>query len=89
MIITAAVHNEPNLWRHLFVSLADCPTHLRKIRPDKPTWIEATDASLEGMGGVCHSPTREWHFFRLLVDSANKRCLLTDTNSSGELTIKT
>ena len=58
--ITAAVTDELNIWRHPVASLSERLTHLRDIRPNKPAWIGATDRSLEGMGGVCRSPAREW-----------------------------
>ena len=85
--ITSAFHDELNLWRHLIVSLAENPTHLWEIRPDKPEWIGATDKSLEAMGGVCFIPTREWNFWRLAMDSYTKHHLLTDDNPGRYLTI--
>ena len=39
------------------------------------------------MGVVCRSPTEEWNVWRLAVDSATKRRLLTDANPGRELTI--
>ena len=59
--LTPPVKEELTVWRHLVASLATRPTHLREIRPHPPTWIGATDASLTGMGGVCHSPNGDWH----------------------------
>ena len=69
MCIITAIHDKLNLWRHLIALIADPPTHLQEIRPDKQMWIGATDASLEGVGGICLSPTGEWNFWRLAVDS--------------------
>ena len=67
--------------------LAERPTHLREILTYNPTWIGPTDASLEGMGGVCRIPTGECHIWILAVNSATKRRLLTDANPSGEIAI--
>ena len=39
------------------------------------------------MGVLCRSPTEEWNVWRLAVDSATKRRLLTDANPGRELTI--
>ena len=69
-------------------SLANLLTHLREIRPDKPTWIAATDAPLEIMIGVCRSPTWEWNVSILAVDSVTKLHLLMDVNPGRDLTIK-
>ena len=85
--LTTRVHKELTVWRHLVVSLATRPTHLREIRPHPPTWIGATDASLTGMGGVCYSPSGEWHVWRLTFSTAIRANILTDENPNGFLTI--
>ena len=85
--LTTPVQEELKVWRHLVASLATRPTHLREIRPHPPTWIIATDASLTGMGGVCHSPNGDWHVWRLTFSTAIRANILTDKNPTGFLTI--
>ena len=46
------IHKEIEAWRKLVCSLANSPTHLRDIESFAPTWIETTNASGSGMGGV-------------------------------------
>ena len=81
------VHSELNLWRHLVASLATRPTHLREIRPHPPTWIGATDAYFTGMGGVCYSPSREWHVWWIAFSTTIRSHILTNKNPKGTLTI--
>jgi hypothetical protein len=54
--LTPAIHDELDNWRMLLDSLAACPTHIREILPDFPTWTGAHDASGRGMGGVLRVP---------------------------------
>ena len=75
------------VWRHLVASLATRPTHLREIQPHPPTSIGTTDASLTGMGGVCHSPNGDWHVWRLTFSTAIRANILTDKNPTGFLAI--
>ena len=85
--ITVAIHKELNLWWYIIESLVYHPTHLREIHPNEPTWIREMYASLEGIGSVCLSPTREWHVWIFSVDTSSKRRLLTDGNPGVYLTI--
>ena len=85
--LTTPVHEELTVWRHLVASLATRPTHLQEIRPHPPTWIGATDASLTGMGGVCYSPSGNWHVWRLTFSTSIRVHILTDENPNGFLTI--
>ena len=39
------------------------------------------------MGGVCHSPTGDWHVWRLPFSTAIRANILTDKNPAGFLTI--
>ena len=39
------------------------------------------------MGGVCHSPSGEWHVWRLTFSTAIQAHILTDENPQGFLTI--
>ena len=39
------------------------------------------------MGGVCYSPSREWHVWRLTFSTAIRAHILTDKNPKGTLTI--
>ena len=39
------------------------------------------------MGGVCHSPTGDWHVWRLTFITAIRANILTDKNPAGFLTI--
>ena len=87
MNLSTPVHVELTLWRHMVASLAAIPTHLREIRLPTPTWIGATDASLTGMCGVCYSPSREWHIWRLTFSTAIQANILTDENPQGFFTI--
>ena len=88
MRITAAVHDDINLWQQLILLLAERPTHIQEIYSNKPTWIGATDVSLKVMGSICRRPTGEWHLLILAVDISSKRRLLMDDNPGGDLTIK-
>ena len=85
--LTTPVHEELKVWRHLVASLATRPMHLREIRQHPPTWNEATDASLTGMGGVCYSPSGDSHIWRLTFSTAIRAHILTDENPNGFLTI--
>ena len=88
--LSVPVHTELTLLRNMVTSLAARPTHLGEIRPPSsppPTWIGATDASLTGMGGVCYSPSREWHIFRLTFNTAIRAKIIPDDNPQGFLTI--
>ena len=85
--LTTPVHEELTVWRHLVASLATRPTHLCEIQPHPPTWIGATDASLTGMGGVCHSLNGDWHVWRLTFSTAIRANILTDKNPTRFLTI--
>ena len=71
----------------MVASLAARPTYLREIRPHPPTWIGATDVSFTGTVGVCHSPSGEWHIWRLTFGTAIQAHILTDENPQGFLTI--
>ena len=51
--ITADVNDDLEAWCELVHILANRPTHLRKLQPFPSTWIETTDESGSGMGGVC------------------------------------
>ena len=85
--LTTPVQEELSVWHHLVASLATRPTHLCEIWPHPPTWIGATDASLTGIGGVCHSLNRDWHVCRLTFSTAIRANILTDKNPTGFLTI--
>ena len=85
--LSMSVHEELTVWRHLVASLAARPMHLREIRPHPPTWIGATDASLTGMGRVCHSPSGEWHVWWEKFSTAIQANILTNENPQGFLTI--
>ena len=85
--LTHPVKEELTVWRHLVTSLATRPTHLWEIRPHPPTWISATDASLTGMGGVCHSPNGDWHVWRLTFSTDIRANILIDKKPAGLLTI--
>ena len=85
--LTTPVHEELTVWRHLVASLATRPTHLREIRAHPPTWIGATDASLTFMGGVCYSPSGDWHVWRLTFSTAMRDHIIIDENPNGFLTI--
>ena len=85
--LTTPVHKELSVWCHLVASLATRPTHLREIRPHLPTWIRATYDSLTSMGGICYSPSRDWHVWRLTFRTAIRANILTDENPKGFLTI--
>ena len=85
--LSAPVHAELTIWRNLVAPLATIPAQLRDIRPHPPTWIGATDASLTGMGGVCYSPSREWHVWRLTFSTDIGAHILTVKNPKGTLTI--
>ena len=85
--LTTPVHKELTVWCHLVTSLATRPTHLQEIRPHPPTWIGATDASLTGMGGVCYSPSGDWHVWWLTFSTVIRAHILTDENPNGYLTI--
>ena len=85
--LSTPVHKELIVWRYLVASLVTRPTHLREIRPHPHTWINATDASLPGMGGVYHSPSGDWHVWRLIFSTAIQSNILTDENPQGFLTI--
>ena len=39
------------------------------------------------MGGVCHSPSGEWHVWRLTLNTAIQANILTNENPQGFLTI--
>ena len=39
------------------------------------------------MGGVCHSPTGDWHACRRTFSTAIRANILTDKNTAGFLTI--
>ena len=39
------------------------------------------------MGGVCHSPTGDWHAWRLTFSTSIRANILTDKNPAGFLTI--
>ena len=85
--LTTPVHKELNVWRHLAASLATRPTHLQEIKPHPPICIRSTDAPLTGMGGVCYSPSGDWHIWWLTFSTAIRANILTDENPNGFLTI--
>ena len=85
--LSTPVQEELTVCRHLVASLATRPTHLRENRPHPPTLIGATDDSLTGMGGVCHSPNGDWHVWRLTFSTAIRANITTDKNPTGFLTI--
>ena len=85
--LSTPVHKELTILRHMVASLVARQTHLQEIRPQPPTWIGATDASLVGISRVCHSPSGEWHIWRLTFSTAIKANILTDDNPHGFLTI--
>ena len=85
--LTTPVHEQLTVWRQMVTSLATRPTHIQEIRPHPPTWIGATDAFLIGMGGVCYSPSGEWHIWQLTYITTIRTNILTDENPKGFLTI--
>ena len=85
--LTSHVHDELNLWRYLVHSLGDRLTHIRERIPCPPTWTGMTDASLTGMGGICHSPKGEHFVLRTPVEKSTAKRLLREGNPTSDLTI--
>ena len=65
VLLTPKVHDDLNLCRYIIASLASRPTCLGGIKPHPTTWKGPTDASLEGMRGVCQIPIIQWFVWSL------------------------
>ena len=78
--LNSHVHDELNIWRHFIELLVDPPMHLRE---HPLAYTGGSDASLTGMGGIFHSPSRHHFLWRLPLDRTTDQRLLSDKNPDG------
>ena len=87
VILTAQIHDKLNLWSHFIDSIGHWPTQLWYLRSYSLLWVLATDASLEGVGGVCFSSQVQWFVWRLSIGNMTAQRLLTGDNLGRNITI--
>ena len=85
--LTRDVHNELEACRKLVRSLANRPTHLRKLEPFAPSWIGTNDALGSGMGEVFQDPEGQYFVWRSPFSQATQARLVSSSNPKGDVTI--